>query len=612
MPTISTLVVDVETNTSKLRKGLALAGGAILAIGVAATKTALDYDDAFTKIAASSNASAADVEKWKGQVLDLAGKTAQAPKELADALYFLASAGLKSSQIMPTLAASAEASAVGLGDTADIAKITANTLNAYAGSGLKAKQVTDTLVAAVREGSANTDEFSTAIGRILPIASAAGISFGSVAASLSSLSNIGLDVNEGVTAMRGLFQALISPTSAASDAMAGIGLSAQDLLDSLQQNGLIATIRLLDTAVKKNTTTGADYMGTLRAIVPNVRSLTGFLGLTTQEADKVDTVFKRVSESTGSLDKAFKTTSESAGFKFRQALADLQVVAIKLGDLILPVLATIVDFLVKNVGPAWDATVAWLKKVWEQAEPVVKTFGGPFLEALKNLWSAVAPLIDALKKLWDTFGPIIKVVALLGVGVLALQLLILGFIARVIGQIVKWAVDFIDAFASVVDWIRNHFVDPIISNVEKVWNFLKNVVIWVKEHLVGVWDHVATAFGIAFNMMYGIAKMVVNGIVVVLNQLIRGMNDVIQGENLLTPGHFGDIPKIPYIPTLARGGIVTSPTLAMIGEHGPEAVVPLSGGFGGDITLQIDGQMLARITRDQLLKLAARNATTGL
>ena len=37
-----------------------------------------------------------------------------------------------------------------------------------------------------------------------------------------------------------------------------------------------------------------------------------------------------------------------------------------------------------------------------------------------------------------------------------------------------------------------------------------------------------------------------------------------------------NIPNIPDIPFLAKGGIVTSPTLAMIGEAGPEAVVPLN------------------------------------
>lgn len=44
------------------------------------------------------------------------------------------------------------------------------------------------------------------------------------------------------------------------------------------------------------------------------------------------------------------------------------------------------------------------------------------------------------------------------------------------------------------------------------------------------------------------------------------------------------------IPGLADGGIVTSPTLAMIGERGPEAVVPLGRGGGvGNVTINVSG-----------------------
>lgn len=48
------------------------------------------------------------------------------------------------------------------------------------------------------------------------------------------------------------------------------------------------------------------------------------------------------------------------------------------------------------------------------------------------------------------------------------------------------------------------------------------------------------------------------------------------------------------IPKLGSGGIVTSPTIAMIGESGPEAVVPLgSGGFGGSITINVQGSVIS-------------------
>jgi len=66
-------------------------------------------------------------------------------------------------------------------------------------------------------------------------------------------------------------------------------------------------------------------------------------------------------------------------------------------------------------------------------------------------------------------------------------------------------------------------------------------------------------------------------------------------------GGLGDLSKIGQsavgaasgmnIPRMANGGIVTSPTLALIGESGPEAVVPLDRmrGMGGNVTINVTG-----------------------
>jgi hypothetical protein len=59
------------------------------------------------------------------------------------------------------------------------------------------------------------------------------------------------------------------------------------------------------------------------------------------------------------------------------------------------------------------------------------------------------------------------------------------------------------------------------------------------------------------------------------------------------PGFGGKGFKIPEIPELATGGIVTGPTLAMIGEAGPEAVIPLDRmntmGVAGGVTINVHG-----------------------
>lgn len=302
----------------------------IVGAGVVAGKMAFDFEDAFTKISALSNASAGDIAKWKTQVLQLAGKTAQSPQDLANALYFLASAGLKTNQVMPALEASAKGAAVGLGNAADVAKITANALNAYAGSGLTATKVTSTLVQATKAGTAAPDEFATALGRILPIASKAGVSFDQVAGSLAGLSNIGLDVNEGTTAMRGVLQALVAPSSTAAKAMKSVGLSADQMRAAIADKGLLGAMQLLDKATGGN-------IDKLREIIPNIRALTGQFGLTGKNADQVAKIFDEVAHSSGALGQSFQTTAEGPAFQFRQQLAKLQVSAIQLGEKLLPI-----------------------------------------------------------------------------------------------------------------------------------------------------------------------------------------------------------------------------------------------------------------------------------
>lgn len=364
----------------------ALAGAAVIgAVG----RLTISFEDAFTRIASLSNASAADVAAWRDQVLTLSGETAQAPQDLADALYFLASAGLETSQVMPVLEASAQGAAVGLGDVSTVARITANALNAYAGSGLQASEVTDTLVAAVREGSVEPDEFADSLGRILPIAEQAGVSFQDVAASIASLTNIGLNAFEAVTAMRGALQAIAAPGTLAAKAMDSVGLSAQDLLDAISEGGLYGALGVLDDAIKANTDTQAEYIGTFRAIIPNVRALTGVLGLTGQEASKVQAIFDNVSESTGSLARALEITAGGPGFQMRQLMAELQELAIRVGTSLLPLATDLAD--------AFIAISPVLEDVANHAKELAIAFGLVYgFSKLPSLLTAVGTALTSL------------------------------------------------------------------------------------------------------------------------------------------------------------------------------------------------------------------------
>jgi hypothetical protein len=93
-----------------------------------------------------------------------------------------------------------------------------------------------------------------------------------------------------------------------------------------------------------------------------------------------------------------------------------------------------------------------------------------------------------------------------------------------------------------------------------------------------------------FNLMLTVFKTIFNGIASVWNNTIGKFSFTVPSW---VPGIGGKGFSMPDIPMLANGGIVTGPTLAMIGEgRGPEAVIPLDRmgefGMGGGTTVNIN------------------------
>ena len=98
-----------------------------------------------------------------------------------------------------------------------------------------------------------------------------------------------------------------------------------------------------------------------------------------------------------------------------------------------------------------------------------------------------------------------------------------------------------------------------------------------------------------FDGIGGAFKGVINA---VISAMEKGLNFAIKGLNTILDGidkaagpwvNFGSIPEVK-LPRLAEGGITTGPTIAMIGERGPEAVIPLDrlGSMGGGMTLNVN------------------------
>ena len=125
-------------------------------------------------------------------------------------------------------------------------------------------------------------------------------------------------------------------------------------------------------------------------------------------------------------------------------------------------------------------------------------------------------------------------------------------------------------FSGIIDFIAGVFT----GNWDRAWKGVKNI-------FKGIWDSFTGIAKAPINMIIGL----INGMISAINVAIRGINKlswevpswvpIIGGE---TWGF--DIPQLGKVPYLAKGGIVDSATLAVIGEAGKEAVMPLENNTG--------------------------------
>ena len=310
----------------------------LIAVGGLSIKAAADFEASMTKIQSLVGLSAETVQGFEQDVRRLAGTTAQAPKDLADAMFFITSAGLRGAAATETLEAAAKAAAVGLGDTATIADLATSALNAYGESNISATKATDVMVAAVREGKLEASELAGSMGRVLPIASAMGVQFEEVGAAFAALSRTGTNAAEAATQVRGILSSLLRPSVQAEKALKGMGLSSEGLRKQIKDEGLLATLKTLSEEFAGNEAAAASVFG-------NIRALSGVMDLMGANVATTEQIFANMTDTTGALDQAFDATSETAAFKLSQAMANIKQALIDLGNVLIPIVVPVLENL---------------------------------------------------------------------------------------------------------------------------------------------------------------------------------------------------------------------------------------------------------------------------
>nr|DAP78339.1 MAG TPA: minor tail protein [Caudoviricetes sp.] len=195
---------------------------------------------------------------------------------------------------------------------------------------------------------------------------------------------------------------------------------------------------------------------------------------------------------------------------------------------------------------AWDAIVnifnglgAWFGERWNDVVNALSLVGSWFTQKFQEAWSGLTKIFSGLGawfgERWND-------------------------VTSALSNVANW---FGNIFGQAFNAVKNAF-SSIGSFFSGVWDTVKSIFINAGQ-MVG--DAVGGAFSSAVNAVLGTIENIVNGFIGMINGVI-GIINMLPGVSL---GEIGYV----NLPRLARGGIVDSPTVAMIGEAGKEVVMPL-------------------------------------
>lgn len=384
---------------------LGIAAGAAL-IGAVSTVMATRFDTSMTKVKALTGATASEMKMLHDAILQLAPVVGKSPKELADALYFIESAGFHGAAAVNVLTYAAKASASGLGETKIVADALTSSLIAYKSSGLTARQATDQLVAAVTKGKVPADQLAGALGRVIGVSASLGIGHAEMLANISTLTRTGQSASQAATSLLGVLMQLTrmqDPTTKQAEALKTLHLSVEQVTSAIAQHGLAAALQMIIQHANGNTEA-------LVKLFPNVRALRDILGTAGVQgkayADILN-VITNASDGSGRAQKAFTITQKNFEQQLKEVLAQLQVYGIVIGEWIIP--------KIKAFASGVADAVDWLAKNKVVAEALAIVIGGFLTAAItsfialkvvswaQNIQRAFVGLIGSMQSLVAVF-----------------------------------------------------------------------------------------------------------------------------------------------------------------------------------------------------------------
>lgn len=475
-------------------------------VGVAAVKTAADFDSAMSQVATVSGATGKDFDALRNKAREMGAKTKFSATEAAEAMNYMAMAGWKTEDMLDGIEGVMNLAAASGEDLAATSDIVTDALTAFGLSAKDSGHFADILAAASSNANTNVSMMGETFKYCAPIAGALGFSAEDTAEAIGLMANAGIKSSQAGTALRTIMNNLAGDVKISGKAIGDVTIATTNADSSMRDLSDI----LADCRSAFGNLTESEKAQAAESLVGK-NAMSGFLALMNAGEDDIAKLSSAIDNCDGSAEKMAMTMQDNLAGQLTILKSQLQELAISFGDILMPAIRSIVSKL--------QGFVDKLNGMDEGTKRTIVTIAllvasiGPLLVIIGTAISKIGVAMQGVVKLANGISKL-KVSVQGGTGVLGKLGAALGGISAPVLAVVAVIAVLVAAFVHL--WKTNEgFRDAIIGT----WNRIKDT---ISGFCQGIVDRL-NALGFQFTDIVDVLKTVWDGFCQVLAPIFEGV-----------------------------------------------------------------------------------------
>ncbi|EMZ41932.1 MULTISPECIES: phage tail tape measure protein [Atopobium] len=369
---------------------------AVGGLGVAAVKTAGDFDAAMSQVAAVSGATGDDFQALRDKAREMGATTKFSATDGANALSYMAQAGWSTEQMLDGIDGVMNLAASSGEDLAAVSDIVVGSLSAFGLKASDAAHFADVLAAAAAASNTDVHMMGEAFEYAAPVAGALGFSIEDTSEAIGLLSNSGIKASQAGTSLRTIFNSLSKDVTISGDAIGDAVVKTTNADGSMRSlNDILGDCREAFSGL-----TESEKVHAAEQLVGK-NAMSGFLALMNAAPEDIDTMRNALTNSTGAAEEMAKVMQDNLPGQIEELKSAMEELAISIGDALMPTIRNIVSW--------FQALVDKLNSMDEGTRNTIIKIG-VFIAALGPLLLIVGKVVLSLGSLITTFSAVGKTI----------------------------------------------------------------------------------------------------------------------------------------------------------------------------------------------------------